>query len=458
MKRVAIFGGGIGGLTVAHELAKLPNYEINIYEKKDDIGGLARSGRDSDLCAQERCWRVYFGFYDNLLKTFSEIPKPNVKNKSILDNLTVYLHENIIDSPLSITDKLAVYYNVLYGLTSSDNRLNKLDNLAWWDALGTIKESNMYRAIGQWLGMDRNKGSYKSVIKIGMEQQILPSYLSSNYKDYVTTAPTSEAFFYPWKAHLESKGVKIHLNNELQTISISNNKVINATVYDSTTKKNNIIKADYYIFNLPVEVLDIIINKTPQLNHGDFKNIHELKSKSLHLQQSFHLYFNKHISLGSKNAFLLVDSPWDLIILSYDTIYKDTKLCNKLPNVKGGWSVAACTAYIPGKLINKPMNQCSYDEIIVELWHQLSTSKALQEFIYKHNKFYLTKDLIVKWTPIWPTFKYENGKLETSEPKFTNNYGTAVLRPSFKTHIDNLFVSTAYIKETIDILVWRRQI
>lgn len=35
MKKVAIFGGGVGGLTVAHELSKNPWYQIDIYEKKE---------------------------------------------------------------------------------------------------------------------------------------------------------------------------------------------------------------------------------------------------------------------------------------------------------------------------------------------------------------------------------------------------------------------------------------
>lgn len=39
MNKIAIFGGGIGGLTVAHELSKYNNYDIKIFERNDDIGG-----------------------------------------------------------------------------------------------------------------------------------------------------------------------------------------------------------------------------------------------------------------------------------------------------------------------------------------------------------------------------------------------------------------------------------
>ncbi len=37
LKKVAIFGGGIGGLTVAQELAERGGYEITIYEKTDSV-------------------------------------------------------------------------------------------------------------------------------------------------------------------------------------------------------------------------------------------------------------------------------------------------------------------------------------------------------------------------------------------------------------------------------------
>ena len=43
--KVAIFGGGIAGLTAAHELAEL-GYRVSIYEKDSSVGGMAKSSRD----------------------------------------------------------------------------------------------------------------------------------------------------------------------------------------------------------------------------------------------------------------------------------------------------------------------------------------------------------------------------------------------------------------------------
>ena len=41
-KRVAVLGGGVGGLSAAHELAER-GYEVRVYEKNAIVGGKARS-------------------------------------------------------------------------------------------------------------------------------------------------------------------------------------------------------------------------------------------------------------------------------------------------------------------------------------------------------------------------------------------------------------------------------
>jgi len=41
-KSVAVLGGGVAGLSAAHELAER-GYDVTVYEKKDMFGGKARS-------------------------------------------------------------------------------------------------------------------------------------------------------------------------------------------------------------------------------------------------------------------------------------------------------------------------------------------------------------------------------------------------------------------------------
>jgi hypothetical protein len=449
-KRVAIFGGGIGGLTAAHYLSKL-GWGVHVYEAKHALGGLARSSRDPDGCATEYCWRVYFSFYDNFLQVLSEIPTTSIGTSR--DNLVVYEHANLM-APLSLKDRILGYYHILKGITSCDQRLDALDDVAWWDALGSTSNSNLFRTIGPWLGMDRMKGSFKSVIKVGIEQQIIPSYLASfglgTYNDYITSEPTSEAIFTPWQRSLEPN-VTFHFGDDGTLVSLRSQ---DGRIVEATTKTGR-VSADYFILAVPVEVLEKIIINSPSIDGDRIRlgAISRLKDTCLHTQISMQLYFRQPISLGGKNAFLLVESPWDLIVVSYDQSYgSDTPLCEDIPEAKGGWSVAATTAYIPG-LNGKTLMECNEREIQDEMWNQLVSNPYLQNLVYTNNGFELDKTKLVKWTGLWPTFYNDplDGKLKTTEPKFTNNAGSYKLRPSFRTYIPNLFISTAYIKETIDI-------
>src|SRR5829696_6438477 len=92
MTQVAILGGGVGGLTTAHELAER-GFDVIVLEARDIPGGKARSlpvpgsGTDgrADLPA-EHGFRFFPGFYRHLPDTMRRIPLPGGGN--VLDHLT----------------------------------------------------------------------------------------------------------------------------------------------------------------------------------------------------------------------------------------------------------------------------------------------------------------------------------------------------------------------------------
>src|SRR5262245_64645119 len=83
--RVAILGGGMGGLSCAHELARELGREhpaeITVYDAAAKLGGKARShyvpgtGTDGrgDLPG-EHGFRFYPGFYRHVIESMGEIP------------------------------------------------------------------------------------------------------------------------------------------------------------------------------------------------------------------------------------------------------------------------------------------------------------------------------------------------------------------------------------------------
>ena len=80
MVKVAVLGGGVAGLTAAHELAER-GFEVVVLESRSIPGGKARSlpvpgsGVDGrvDLPA-EHGFRFFPGFYRHLPDTMSRIP------------------------------------------------------------------------------------------------------------------------------------------------------------------------------------------------------------------------------------------------------------------------------------------------------------------------------------------------------------------------------------------------
>jgi len=68
-KKIAILGGGLGGLSAAYELTSQPRwyerYEITVYQKGWRLGGKGASGRSEHGRIEEHGLHCFWGFYDN---------------------------------------------------------------------------------------------------------------------------------------------------------------------------------------------------------------------------------------------------------------------------------------------------------------------------------------------------------------------------------------------------------
>src|SRR5918997_38690 len=80
MTTVAVLGGGVAGLSAAHELAER-GFEVTVHEQRDAPGGKARSipvaGSGTDGRADlpgEHGFRFFPGFYRHLPDTMGRIP------------------------------------------------------------------------------------------------------------------------------------------------------------------------------------------------------------------------------------------------------------------------------------------------------------------------------------------------------------------------------------------------
>src|SRR5512147_1615770 len=73
MTRVRIFGGGIAGLTAAHELACRAGFEVVVHEPRAELGGKARS-QFADGLPGEHGFRFFPGWYLHVSDIMQRIP------------------------------------------------------------------------------------------------------------------------------------------------------------------------------------------------------------------------------------------------------------------------------------------------------------------------------------------------------------------------------------------------
>jgi hypothetical protein len=176
---VAVFGGGIAGLTAAHELADR-GFVVSLYERRA-WGGKARSfgvpGTDSGGRASlpgEHSPYVVLGSYQNLPDTLRRIPAGSNPN-GVFDNVVpapqlefartdhtgfkVWLGDRppptpepdlVVQLATHLTPVEAAYLadRLLVFFTSCDaRRLGQWERVSWWDFLGADRFSANYRAL-----------------------------------------------------------------------------------------------------------------------------------------------------------------------------------------------------------------------------------------------------------------------------------------------------------------------
>jgi uncharacterized protein with NAD-binding domain and iron-sulfur cluster len=111
--KIIIIGAGISGLTIAHELVE-KNFDIEIYEKDNIIGGMAKSIRTKNYVPTEHSWRGYGPFYYNFFNIAKRIPIDN------LELFNEYTKEEVSQHNTE-DDFWAIYKNEVYDLTDFVN-------------------------------------------------------------------------------------------------------------------------------------------------------------------------------------------------------------------------------------------------------------------------------------------------------------------------------------------------
>ena len=469
MKNIIIFGGGISGLTVAHELLE-QGFNITLFEKDNALGGMARSRREFGNVPSEHSWRGYAPFYKNTFEIMKRIPVDN-KNKTVYDNLTIPIDFHLMRDrvstykpKLNIIDYIILFYYGLKYLISNNRRNDYYETKLVPLLKNKLSEDGYDRLIefivGPGLGMEKKDVSYGHLFKVITLQTLnqkkyIHIHTNSNktYTHYakdawhVLNAPTSEAWFEPWKKYLINRGLKIYLHTKLIKFNFKNNKIISCVINDGLS--NRIVKADEYILCInPFEAQKVF--ERSQMNILS-KQHNLLNKNTISNQISFRFGLNKKIKFPSKSiAFVMPDSEFNITWYPQEYHWDSNIELDNNKNIKSLWSGTVIETYGKSKLYGKNAINLNKKELTNDIIYQILRSKNFQKLIYENNGFYLNKNDII-YTEIWYEWSYNNGELSQYNKKWVNNIFNQKFRQKQNTNYKNLYVGGAHTDTTINI-------
>ncbi|MBO0853655.1 MAG: FAD-dependent oxidoreductase [Nocardia sp.] len=479
-QRVAVFGGGVAGLTAAHELAER-GFAVTVYERRA-LGGKARSiavpgtgrGGRPDLPG-EHGFRFFPGFYQNIPDVMRRIPFPGNAN-GVWNNLVPAVEgrfsragadDTIIpmgragkpwSTPedfrqtvasaiatagrMPMTDALHFANRLLVFDTSCDaRRFGQWENLAWRDFIGASSRSREFRTI-----MSRTlttllvaaKDDHASTRTIGtMGEQFLGNPLeigNDGPLDRVLNGPTNQAWIDPWVAHLRDLGVRFE-TAELSRLEVRDRRISRAWTGAGP------VTADHYVLAVPVEVARRLwtpemLALRPELSATNRLVVNQMSG--------IQFYLRRPTSIARGHT-AYVDSPWSLTSIAQNQFWSRTRLSEF-----GDGTVADCLSVdvsdwnTPGIRYGKPAVECTHDEIAREVWAQLCAHLEGDEAPREAD--------LVSWFldpgVAWDAARRRN---TNADPLLINTVGSWSARPESHGGIENLFLAGDYVRTTIDL-------
>lgn len=473
---VVVFGAGIAGLTVCHELLE-HGVEVTLIEKNANIGGFARTSRTAfDNLPSEHSWRGYAPFYDNFVDIATRIPTgPNTTVFDALSEPIEFLlpHDEITQRGLrpqpTIQDRITVGYHILKSLLADERRtVYAATNFSTLvdGKISKAGKDQYIQMLGPGLGLDPKKTSLHHVTKF-VENSLTSSshehkrpdgtaYAHQSANWHVMTKPTSEAWFEPWLQYLLSIGLKLQLNTKLVAIDTNSAQQRVTACRVKTQDLESQIGAEDTEFVFCInpfsfrEVLRVsgLESATPEL-----RKCIRLVDEGPHKQISFVFAFDRQIRLAQKNQvfafpnseFIITLYPLDNFLEAGDPYFESDTRRHSL------WGGTVTVAYVPSRISGKRAEQLSPEDLLDEIYVQIFRSKELIREIETHNT-YKVSDLQLVRSAIWKEWKYDpDQQLLYSEPKWVNSLQTYPHRPLQDSGIANMRLGGAHTKVSTDV-------
>src|SRR5919199_1508511 len=446
MTTVAVLGGGVAGLSAAHELAER-GFAVTVLEQRDAPGGKARSipvagsGQDGrpDLPG-EHGFRFFPGFYRHLPDTMARIPAAGGSG-TVRDHLVgatrilfaqaggpneiiapAHLPESLDDFQILVrflrdaalrvgvpAHEYALLVERLVTLLTScdERRYEQWDAQSWWEYTGAERRSAAFQrflADGLTRTLVAARGREMSARTGGLVLVQLMQDLTraGGRADRVLDAPTSEAWI------------------------------------DAVAAGGERVQADFYVAALPVEVMRQLAS--PALRTAD-PRLNGLDRLVTRWMNGVLFYLDRDVPLVNGHA-IYVDSEWALTSISQKQFWPTVDLERRGDGrVRGILSIDVSEWQRPGRRTGKVAMRCTREELFEEVWGQLADHlDGALDGVQVLDRF--LDPAIVFPNPT------EAGNLE---PLLVNTAGSWADRPDAATRIPNLVLASDYVRTHTDL-------
>ncbi|MDH2392822.1 FAD-dependent oxidoreductase [Streptomyces sp. HNM0663] len=487
----AVLGGGVAGLTAAHELAER-GFHVTVYERRAlggkarsmDVPGSAKGGRRP--LPAEHGFRFIPGIYHNLPDTMRRIPFPG-NARGVWDNLVApgemmfartggredirlpipypgHRPEELtpeelrraltaaLDTAFRLPFHETAYFvnRALVFLTSCDERRNgPWERTPWWDFTRAAEMSYDYQRILA-VGITRNivatKAEEASTRTVGaLGEAFVFNALgrgADGPPDRLLNAPTNEAWLDPWAAHLRSLGVEFRIGWTVREVLYGDGRVTGVAVDDPGGVRRT-VTADHYVSAMPVEHARrtwgaALRAADPQLGRCDLLQTDWMTGIQFYLTEP---------PPTVRGHFNCIDSPWSLTAIAqarhwpgraFAADYGDGTVVDCLSVDISEWDR-------PGILYGRTAKQCTRTEVAREVWAQLKAS------VNDTGKAVLKDSALHSWHLDPGVDGLGTPNPVNEDELLIHPVGTFHNRPSAGTRIPNFYLSGDFVAVDIDL-------
>ncbi|TWH01620.1 uncharacterized protein with NAD-binding domain and iron-sulfur cluster [Nocardioides sp. J9] len=486
-KDAVVLGGGMAGLTAAHELVER-GFSVTVFEPSA-WGGKARSipvpgtgsGGRADLPG-EHGFRFFPGFYHHVPDTMRRIPfgsgtvgdnlvaatggkflragdrgdafvfgiGPDPVQLLTVDGLRRFLVDNLGGHAVPAHELVYFVERLLVFLTSCDERrMGQWEKVSWWDFVGAGKRSQPYQKILA-AGLTRNLVAAKETIAstrtIGnMGEAFVYNIMgrgNDGALDRVLDLPTNEAWIDPWMIHLRGLGVRFVSGQALVRYETAGGRVTAAVLRDTVTGATSRVEADWFVSAMPVErVVPTLTSNVLALDPG----LAKMSALKTDWMVGIQYFLREHVDI-TKGHITFIDSPWSLTALTQGQFWADRVVARDYGDgeVVDILSVDISNWDAKGILYGKTAKECTADEIAAEVWAQIKEHHTAGD--------QLPDEIVHSWF-LDPGVQWDaaNRRNSNETPLLVNTVDSWSSRPTARTKIPNLLMSGDFVQTDIDL-------